>query len=57
MYIQKFCGGCFVIMIVVIILLSVYIGVSAGATASESVVQQSSGFHILEVNGNNLGSE
>ena len=48
-YIQKFCGGCLVIMVVVIIILSVYIGVSAGATASvemsgdldESVVQQS----------------
>ena len=57
--------GVFFIMVVVIIILSVYIGVSAGATISvemsgdhdESVVQQSSGFHVLEVNGNNLGSK
>ena len=64
-YIQKHCGSCVVIMAVVIIILSVYIGVGAGATASvemsgdhdESVVQQSSGFHVLKVNGNNLGSE
>ena len=64
-YIQKFCSGCFVIIVVIIIILSVYIGVNAGASASvemtgdhdESVVQQSSGFHVLEVNGNNLGSD
>ena len=64
-YIQKFCSGCFVIMIAIIIILSVYIGVNAGALASvemigdndESVVQQSSGFHVLKVNSNNLGSD
>ena len=64
-YIQKLYGGCFVIMVVVIIILSAYIGVSAGATSSvemtgdhdESAVQQSSGFHVLEVNGNNVGSD
>ena len=64
-YIQKYCGGCFVIMVLVIIILSVYISVNAGASASvemsgdydESVVQQSSGFHVLEVNGNNLGTD
>ena len=64
-YIQKFCGGCVVIMVVVIIILSVCIGVCAGATASvemsgdhyESGVQQSLGFHVLKVNGNNFGSE
>ena len=64
-YIQKFCSGCFVIIVVIIIIPSVYIGVNAGASASvemtgdhdESVVQHSSGFHVLEVNGNNLGSD
>ena len=64
-YLQKFCSGCFVIMIAIIIILSVFIGVNAGASVSvemtgdnyESVVQQSSGFHVLEVNGNNMGSD
>ena len=65
LYIQKFCSGCVVIMVVVFVILSIYIGVGAGATTNvemsgdhdESVVQQSSGFHVLEVNGNNFGSE
>ena len=59
------CSGCVVIMVVVILILSIFIGAGAGATAGvemsgdhdESVVQQSSSFHILEVHGNNLGSE
>ena len=63
-YIQKFCCGCVVIMIVIIIMLSIYIGIGPGATVSvemlgdqdEAVVQQSSGIHLLEVDGNNLGS-
>ena len=64
-HIQKFFSECIVIMVVIIIIHSVYIGVNAGASAgvgmtgdhAESVVQQSSGFHVLEVNGNNLGSD
>ena len=64
-YIQKFCGGCVVIMIVIIIILIVYINIGAGATASvemsgdqdEAVIQQSSVIHLLEVNGNDLGSK
>jgi hypothetical protein len=64
-YIQKFCGGCVIIMVVIIIILSVYIGISAGAQANiemsgdqdEEVIQQSSGVHLIEVNGTNLGSK
>ena len=64
-YIQKFCGGCVIIMIVIIIILSVYIGISAGAQANvkmsgdqdEAFIQQSSGVHLIEVNGTNLGSK
>ena len=40
-YIQKFCGGCVVLMVVVIIILSVYFGVGAGATASVIMMNQS----------------
>ena len=64
-YIQKFCGGCVIIIIVIIILLSVYIGIGAGAQANvemsgdqdEAVIQQSSGIHLIEVNGTNLGAK
>ena len=64
-YIQKFCGVCVVIMVVIIIILSVYIGISADAQANvemsgdqdEAVIQQSSGIHLIEVNGTNLGSK
>ena len=52
-YIQKFCGGCVIIMVFFIIILSVYIGISAGAEANvemsgdqdEAVIQQSSCVH------------
>ena len=60
-YIQIYCGVCFVIMVLVIIILSVNAGASASVEMSgdydESVVQQSSGFHVLEVSGNNLGTD
>ena len=64
-YIQKFCGGCVIIMIVVIIIMGVYIGTSAGAEAKvemsgdqdEAVIQQSSGVHLFEVNCTNFGSK
>ena len=65
-YIQKFCGGCVIIMIVIIIIMCVYIGTSANGSEAkvemsgnqdEAVIQQSSGVHLFEVNGSNLGSK
>ena len=64
-YIQKVCGGWVIIMIVIIIIMGAYIGISAGSEANvemsgdqdEAVIQQSSGVHLIEVNGTNLGSK
>ena len=64
-YIQKFFGGCIIIMIVVIIIMGAFIGISGSAEAKvemsgdqdEALIQQSSGVHLFEVNGTNLGSK
>ena len=63
-YTQKFLGGCIIIMIIIIIILAVFINFSEGSEAkvelsgdnNEALIQQSSGLHLLEVNGANLGS-
>ena len=63
-YTQKFLGGCIIIMIIIIIILAVFINFSEGSEAKvelsgdndEALIQQSSGLHLLEVNGANLGS-
>ena len=63
-YTQKFLGGCIIIMIIIIIILAVFINYSGGSEAKvelsgnnyEALIQQSSGLHLLEVNGADLGS-
>ena len=63
-YTQKFLGGCIIIMIIIIIILAVFINFSEGSEAKvelsgdndEALIQQSSGLHLLEVNGADLGS-
>ena len=58
-YLQKFVVGFVIMMIGVIISMSLYIASSGGSEAKiemngdqdESIVQQSSGLHLLEVNG------
>ena len=63
-YTQKFLGGCIIIMIIIIIILAVFINFSGGSEAKvelsgdndEALIQQSSGLHLLEVNGADLGS-
>ena len=64
-YIQKFLGGCIIIMIIIIIILAVFINLSSGGSEAkvelsgsndEALIQQSSGLHLLEVNGADLGS-
>ena len=63
-YTQKFLGGCTIIMIIIIIILAVFINFGGGSDAEvelsgdngEALIQQSSGLHLLEVNGANLGS-
>ena len=63
-YTQRFLGGCIIIMIIIIIILAVFINYSEGSEAKvelsgdndEALIQQSSGLHLLEVNGADLGS-
>ena len=63
-YTQKYLCGCTVIMLVIIIILSIIInfGGKSGAQVEMSeengsaLVEQSSGIHLLEVNGADLGS-
>ena len=63
-YTQKYLCGCTVIMVVIIIILSMVInfGGESGAQVEMSgnnestLVEQSSGIHLLEVNGADLGS-
>ena len=63
-YWQKFVVGFVIMMICVIISMSLYIAYSGGSEAKiemngdqdESIVQQSSGLHLLEVNGS-IGCE
>ena len=58
-YLQKFVVGFVIMMIGVVISMSLYIASSGGSEAKiemngdqdESIVQQSSGVHLLEVNG------
>ena len=58
-YLQKFVVGFVIMMIGVVISMSLYIASSGGSEAKiemngdqdESIVQQSSGLHLLEVNG------
>ena len=62
-YVQKFFRGCMIIMIIVIIIMAVFISNSGGSEAKvelngdqdEALIQQSSGVHLLEVNGAELG--
>ena len=64
-YIQKFFGGCIIIMIVVIIIMATFIGISGGAEAKvqlngdqdEALFQQNLGVHLFEVNGAGMGSK
>ena len=54
-----------IIMIVIIIIMAVFIGISGGSEAKvelngdqdEALIQQSSGVHLFEVNGADLGSK
>ena len=63
-YTQKFLGGCTIIMIIIIIILAMVInfGGESGAKVEisgengQALVEQSSGLHLLEVNGADLGS-
>ena len=63
-YTQKYLCGCTVIMVIIIIILSMVInfGGESGAQVEMSgenesaLVEQSSGIHLLEVNGADLGS-
>ena len=64
-YTQKFLGGCIIIMIIIIIILAVFINFSSGGSEAkvelsgsndEALIQQSSGLHLLEVKGADLGS-
>ena len=63
-YTQKFLGGCIIIMIIILIILAVFINYSGGSEAKvelsgnndEALIQQSSGLHLLEFNGADLGS-
>ena len=63
-YTQKCLGGCIIIMIIILIILTVFINFGGGSDAEvelsgdngEALIQQSSGLHLLEVNGADLGS-
>ena len=63
-YTQKYLCGCTLIMLVIIVILSMYInfGGESGASVEMSgenesaLVEESSGIHLLEVNGADLGS-
>ena len=63
-YVQKWLCGCTVILVVIIIILSTVISIGGGSDAKvelngdndSALVEQSSGIHLLEVNGANLGS-
>ena len=63
-YSQKFLGGCTIIMIIIIIILAMVInfGGESGAQVEisgengQALIEQSSGLHLLEVNGADLGS-
>ena len=58
-------GGCIIKMIVVIIIMGAYNDIRGSAEAmvemsgdqEEAVIKQSSGVHLFEVNGTNLGSK
>ena len=60
----KYFCGCFLVMLVVIIGLAVYISVMGNSGASVQMtgendsaeIKESSGFHIIEVNGSDIGS-
>ena len=63
-YIQKYLCGCTLIMLVIIVILSMVInfGGESGASVEMSgenesaLVEESSGLHLLEINGSDLGS-
>ena len=63
-YTQKFLGGCTIIMIIIIIILAMVINFGGESDAKveisgengQALIQQSSGLHLLEVNGADLGS-
>ena len=63
-YSPKYFCGCIAIMVVVIVILAVYISVSGNSGASvemtgeneSAVIEESSGIHLIEVNGADLGS-
>ena len=63
-YVQKWLCGCTVILVIIIIILSAIISVGDGSDAKvefngdndSALVEQSSGIHLLEVNGADLGS-
>ena len=63
-YSQKVLGGCTIIMIIIIIILAMVInfGGESGAQVEisgengQALIEQSSGLHLLEVNGADLGS-
>ena len=63
-YVQKWMCGCIGILVIVIVILSSVISIGGGSDAKvelngdndSSMVQQSSGIQLVEVNGANLGS-
>ena len=63
-YTQKFLGGCSIIMIIIIIILAMFINFGGESDAKveisgengQALIEQSSGLHLLEVNGADLGS-
>ena len=63
-YVQKWLCGCTVIMVIIIFILSAIINISGESGAQvelngdneSALVEQSSGIHLLEVNGPDLGS-
>ena len=63
-YTQKFLGGCTIIMIIIIIILAMFFNFGGESDAKveisgengQALIEQSSGLHLLEVNGADLGS-
>ena len=63
-YSQKFLGGCAIIMVIIIIIMAMFINyggesgtqVELSGDNGQALIEQSSGLHILEVDGAELGS-
>ena len=54
-YTQKYLCGCILIMVVIIVILAMDINFG-GESGASAIVEESSGLHLLEINGSGLGS-